>query len=568
MRFLIILFLGCYVNSAFAQSENAVGFFNNPLEVPLVLSGTFGELRSNHFHGGLDIKTQQREGLPVLAAAEGYVSRINISHYGYGKALYILHPNGFTTVYGHLKEFPPKISSYVKKRQYEKESYEIELFPDPSDLKVEQGELVAYSGNTGGSGGPHLHFEIRDERQRPMNPLMFDYEVKDSRAPIINSVYVYPLQEGSHANQSARRQKLHLSLNSDGSYNAQKIEALGNIGFGISTVDQLDHAPNRNGVFRIESIVNGEKVFQANFEKFSFSESRHINQLIDYEHYSKNRERIQKLYVEDSNPLSIYSNTINQGLLNVLDGFSYNYVIKVRDFAGNQRIIRIPVEGRKTENILPKEEFTTPYFVQADQNTVFEENGIDVYFPKNSLYQDSFLDISFEEEKIKLHEDVVPIHSRITIGFDVSKYKPEDREQMYIARLSSYGLPSYMHTIKKEDRFVTNTRNFGEFTLARDTNPPKITPVNFRDEQWISYHDELKVKILDSETGIGDYRATINGKFILMEYEYKDNMLTYDFDDKISTETENELEITVTDNVGNTTIYTATFFRKDAVAVQ
>ncbi len=185
-----------------AQNDLPKDYFQNPLDIPIVLAGTFGELRSNHFHSGLDIKTQQREGLEVKASAEGYISRINIQHYGYGKALYIQHPNGYTTVYGHLQKLAPKLQEFLRKHQYQKESYEIELFPEPGELKVEKGDLIAYSGNTGGSGGPHLHFEIRDGSQRPMNAQMFGLDVADTRKPLVEGVYAYPLGDDAHVNNS------------------------------------------------------------------------------------------------------------------------------------------------------------------------------------------------------------------------------------------------------------------------------------------------------------------------------------------------------------------------------
>ena len=170
MKKALLFLLSIICIQVHSQQELPQDYFENPLNVPIVLAGTFGELRSNHFHSGLDIKTQQREGLEVNAAAEGYISRINIQHYGYGKALYVQHPNGYTTVYAHLKKFSPEIEAYVKKRQYANETYEIELFPEADELQVEANELIAFSGNTGGSGGPHLHFEIRDENEQPINP--------------------------------------------------------------------------------------------------------------------------------------------------------------------------------------------------------------------------------------------------------------------------------------------------------------------------------------------------------------------------------------------------------------
>src|SRR5680860_1192798 len=278
-----------------AQLKVPSDYFRNPLEVDLVLSGTFGELRSNHFHSGLDIKTLQQQGLHVLASSGGTVSRIQIQHFGYGKALYIQHPNGYTTVYGHLKKFSPEIEAYIKKQQYAKESYEIELFPEAGVLKMEKGELVAFSGNTGGSGGPHLHFEIRDGQQRPMNPQLFGIEIKDTQAPTINSLFAYTLGEGSNVNGSAQQQRIRLFPLADGSFKTEPINACGNIGFGISATDKQDGASNNNGVYKIETSLNGDPVFELNFDRFSFAESRHLNQLIDYKYFSKNNSRITKL---------------------------------------------------------------------------------------------------------------------------------------------------------------------------------------------------------------------------------------------------------------------------------
>lgn len=549
--------------SAIAQKEIPTDYFQDPLDFEVILAGSFGELRSNHFHAGLDIKTQQQIGKEVHASAEGYISRINISPYGYGKALYIQHPNGYTTVYGHLSRFAPEIEAYIKERQYKAESYDIEVYPTSDELPVQQGEIIALSGNTGGSGGPHVHFEIRDGQQNPMNPLMFGIEVEDTKKPIVDALYVYPLGADAHVNNSASRQKVRLLPQQDGSFKAEKINACGEIGFGISTVDQFDKAPNRNGVFKIETSVNGEEIFEEKFDKFSYSETRYINQALDYEQYQKTNQRIQKLFVEPNNPLSLYKDSENYGKLNVKDSLSYNYTISVTDFAGNERLIHVPIEGKYSNNIISKNDKITDYFVDAGEATMFEGNGIDVYIPKNSLYRDAYLDVAFSDEKVHLHEDIIPIQHSISIGFDVSKYKPEDREQMYIARISAYGTPYYSDTEKEGDRFITKTRTFGDYTLARDATPPRIVPVNFKNGQWISGNETLKVKISDDLTGISDYHATINGKFILMEYEYKDNSLTYYFSDNIITDsTENNLKITVTDNVGNVGNLESTFFRK------
>ena len=193
MRLFFLLFF-C-TNFLISQEIYPTDYFRKPLDIELIPSGTFGELRSNHFHAGIDFKTKQRQGLKVYTAAEGYISRIKISHFGYGKALYITHPNGYVSVYAHLKKFSDKIEKFIKNCQYQKESYEIEEFLSPNELIIEKDEVVAYSGNTGSSGGPHLHFEIRDNEERPINPMLFGINIKDTRRPLVQALYAYPLDE-------------------------------------------------------------------------------------------------------------------------------------------------------------------------------------------------------------------------------------------------------------------------------------------------------------------------------------------------------------------------------------
>lgn len=545
-----------------AQAPTGDEYFASPLDVDLVLSGTFGELRSNHFHSGLDIKTQQREGLNVLASAAGYVSRINVATYGYGKALYVQHPNGYTTVYGHLKKFSPEIEAYIRKIQYAKESYDVEVYPDAGVLPVSQGDIIAFSGNTGGSGGPHLHFEIRDGDQRPMNPKKFGINVKDSRPPVINSLFAYPLGEESHINGSTSRQRIKLIPLNDGSFRTEQINACGNIGFGISAYDQQDAGANNNGVYKIEANLNGDLVFEMNMDRFSFTETRHLNQLIDYEYFNTNKSRVTKLFFGDNNPLSIYNNVRNQGKLNIEDSLNYVYSIKVLDFAGNERLIRIPIQGKHPGNNISRVINKTDHFVRANQAYNVEENGIDIYIPKGSLYEDAYLDIKFDNESVSFHKDDTPIHSNITIGFDVSKYTPQEREKMFIARIGYGGRPYYNSTTKKGDRFTTGVRTFGNYALRSDVRPPTITPVNFKNGQWISGNSELVIRVTDDLSGINSYRATVNGKFILMEHEYKNNTLTHYFSDGVVTDTENNLKVVVTDNMGNSSTYEATFHRK------
>lgn len=564
--FLFVCFL-CLFLKSFSQEDIPQDYFENPLEIPLILSGTFGELRSNHFHSGMDIKTHQQTGLNVLASASGYVSRIKVSHFGYGKALYVQHPNGYTSVYAHLEEFAPEIEAYIKERQYAKESYEIEVFPEAGELPIKQGKVIAYSGNSGGSGGPHLHFEIRDSQASPMNPMQFGIAIKDTHYPMVKGIFAYPISENAHINNKGSRDKLRVIPLGNHEYKTENIEAFGKIGFGVNSVDLLDYAANRNGVNLIETFLNGKKLLSIDFNKFSFAESRYINDFIDYAYYKTKHDRFQKLFIENNNPLSIFKWKEDDGYINITDdSLDYDYKIKIQDYEGNTATIRIPITPKEipSEEIIKPEEKVTDYYVNANEATAFDEDGFDIYIPRNALYKSEYLDIKSDGESISVHHPETALHKNITIGFDVSRYKDKDKDKLYIARMSDWGRPYYSTTYKKQNRFTTRTKTFGTYKLAIDDTPPLVKPVNFREGKWMSNYRYLKFKISDNLSGISSYRATINGKFILMEYDYKTNSLVYDFNDHIITNaTENNLKLIVIDNVGNSTTFEGTFFRKN-----
>ncbi|MCK0109881.1 M23 family metallopeptidase [Flavobacteriaceae bacterium S0825] len=559
---LIIVFI-VVSQLSFAQNPYPQDYFRNPLDVTLVLSGTFAELRSNHFHSGLDIKTQQREGLKVYTAAAGYISRIKISHWGYGKALYITHPNGYTTVYAHLQKFAPKIEAYIKKLQYEKESYEIEVFPKITELLVDTDEVIAYSGNTGGSGGPHLHFEIRDNKERPINPMLFGIDVKDSKRPMILGIYAYPIGQDSHVNNINEKTKLRIVPTNDGDYTTEAIDAFGKIGFGVVTYDQQDLAANKNGVSNIQAFYNGNKNFEIDFKRFSFSETKHLNRLIDYAHFKEEKSRIQKLFVEKNNPLSMYNNVVDDGYIIAEDSTASVYKLRVSDYKGNDTWVTIPISGKKSNTIKSKPRKTTQHFVYADQSNVLEKDNISVYIPSNTFYDDFFIDFDAKNDTLTLHESTVPAQKNFTISFDISRYQEKDKDKLFIARKIGYkDFVTYSSTKRKGNILSSSTKTLGTYTLSTDVDSPKIRPINFQDGKWLSKYRYLKMKITDDVSGIKNYRATINGKWILMEYDYKKNSLIYDFNDNIISETKNNLKIIVTDNVGNSSTFEATFFRK------
>ncbi len=559
-----LLFLIIILNSTFNFGQgNYPKDFGSPLDVPLILAGTFGELRSNHFHSGIDIKTQQREGLPVYAIADGTITRIKVAIWGYGKVIYIAHENGYTSVYGHLQKFSPEIEAYIKKIQYDKKSFEVEIFPDFGEIKVQKGQIIAYSGNTGGSSGPHLHFEIRSSvSEKPTNPLLYGYDIRDATVPIIEKLYGYPLSTGSQINQSNAMAPINFTKQKDGTLLADKVIAEGTIGFGFIGYDRQDMGANKNGLYAVQQIVNGKIYSEYDFDTFSFTETRYINTLIDYNHYGQYRQMIQRCFRVPGNNLGIYNELQNDGKVVVQEGLAYNVEIIVEDIAGNITKLLIPVEGKREELKVAKDDLKTDNYIIARKPNNFDLGAAKVYFPANTFYEDFYIDLKKGNDTVTVHNAKVPAHRNFTITFDASKYSEADRERLFIARLDSKLRPDYTPTYKRGATFTTRTRNLGTYTLAKDTIAPKVWSKNFKEKQWLNNYKYLSLHISDDLSGIDTYSATLNGEWILMEYEPKTNTLTYNFDDKILDQKQCALKVVVIDNVGNSTTFETAFYRK------
>jgi murein DD-endopeptidase MepM/ murein hydrolase activator NlpD len=556
-------FLLLFITQIIGQTTYPSDAFRPPLDIPIILAGTFGELRSNHFHSGIDIKTQQREGLPVYSIGDGTITRVKVALWGYGKVLYVTHPNGYTSVYGHLRKFTPKIEEYIKKIQYQKKAYEVEVFPDYGELKVKKGELIAYSGNTGASSGPHVHFEIRSSvSAKPTNPLLYGIDVADATNPILEKLFLYPLSKNAQVNKSAERIQINFTKQSDGTFLANKVHAIGKIGVGFIGFDRQDMAANRNGIYAASLSVNGKTYTAYDFESFSFGETRYINTFIDYDYFGRYRKRIQKCFKSPGNRLSIYKELYNNGEIEIREGLSYTIELSIKDFKGNVVVLKMPVEGKKEELNIPKEENSTDDYVIAKKPNNYDLGGAKVYFPPNTFYEDFYIALKKGKDTVSIHENTIPAHRNFTITFDATKFTDEEQKQLFIARLDSKLQPSYTSTYKRSGTFTTRTRNLGTYTLVKDTIAPKIRAKNFKEKQWLNNYKYLSLAISDDLSGVDTYSATLNGKWILMEYEPKTNTLTYNFDDKILNQKQCVLKVTVTDNVGNENTLSTTFFRK------
>jgi len=312
--------------------------FRSPLNIPLDLAGNFGEFRSNHFHTGIDIKTQGREGLDVFACADGFVSRIKISPYGYGNALYITHPNGYTTVYAHLSELDSSIDAFVKQAQYEFESFQVDLHPGEFQLPVVQGQVIAKSGNSGSSGGPHLHFEVREtDTEFPINPLLWDFEVEDTRAPLIYELLVYPVGENASVNGNYGTHKVATKNNSGkcSLINQNKIKVAGEVSLGIHTLDFLNNNANKCGIFEMEVYLDDSLFYLQRMDQLDFSKGRMMNAHLDYKAYKEDRKSIHRAFQLPSNRLPIYKNIKGNGTISLKVGEEKEVKIIARDVHGN-----------------------------------------------------------------------------------------------------------------------------------------------------------------------------------------------------------------------------------------
>lgn len=558
----ILLLFVCSI--VFAQQKDyPQDYFVSPLDIPLHLSGSFGELRNNHFHSGLDFKTKQQTGLPVYAAADGFVSRIKVSTWGYGKAIYVTHPNGYTTVYGHLEKFAPEIEAYIKQNQYKEKSFEVECFPRASEFKIKQGQLIALSGNTGGSGGPHLHFEIRDSKtENIINPMFFGFDklITDTYSPTINSIYVYPIGEESYANDVEQVTAVNLTLQKDGNYIAQSIQANGKIGFGLDAYDMFDFNYNKNGIYSIETFINGSPDFSVVFDEFAFSETRYLNAFIDYAKLATSKARVQKLFIENPYPLSLVNASKKNGIITPLANLTLIYKIVVSDFHQNKTSITIPINYTRYPLKVKRKVTKTGYFLKHKIDNLYEKDKVSVYVPSGVFYNDFDLIFDIQDNILTFADKTIPVHKNYSITIKDTDIPDSLRSKTYIASIQGKAL-RYNKTSYTNDSFKTYTRNTGQFMLTQDTIAPSIRPINFSEGQWITNLPVLKVSITDDASGIDTYNAYLNGEWILMEYDYKTNRLVHDFADQKVKDGRNEIKIIVRDNVGNSSIFETHFFR-------
>ena len=551
---LFIIFLISFNSISQTNSLNS----SSPLNIPLIISGTFGELRSNHFHAGLDIKTNGKEGYQVKSLNRGYIDRIRVSTSGYGKALYIKHPNGLTSVYAHLSKFSSKIESFVKSNQYKKKTFEIQLFPKDNEIKVKAGEVIGLSGNTGGSSGPHLHFEIRDSKnQKTINPLSYLDNIKDDRKPSIRSLYIF----NKNDNYPETVSKHDVKKINDSVYKSKNILTGGKISFGLNMFDRQSLSYNKNGIYKASIYRNDSLKFEYSFNKLDFEDSRFINLL---RHYRTKKEKgitIQRIIKHPESKKSFITNKDNNGFFNIKNDEKYFFTLKVSDYKGNNSFLEITIVGKTLE--LEKEFLKTKgKLIETDLDYIIKYKNKEIVFKKNTFYENVNLDIKESNDTLYIDKDIHPLKNPLEISFKIKNNDSLNNRQSFISKLNSKGKPVYLFTQKKEDRFLVKSNSLGVFFTGKDTLSPEIKPINFYKGQWISRLKYLKLKIKDDFSGIKKYKGFLNNKWVLFEYEPKTKTLTYNFSDIKFKNTKHNLKIYIEDNVGNKKIFKTMFYRK------
>ncbi len=523
----------------------------NPLGIAPSLSGNYGELRPNHFHAGLDLKTGGEIGLPVHSVASGYVSRIKISPYGYGKAIYITHPNGYTTVYGHLNSWSDSIKNYVRRIQYEQQSFSIDIYPGSSDLRVKESQVIAYSGNTGGSGGPHVHFEVREsDSEVPRNPLLFNFPLSDSKKPVIEAVGIAPLSPDSKVQNRSTTQ--HFRVSSGGINRNNVILVSGVFGVEMSGFDQQDGAVNKNGIYQVRCFIDEEltSIFKA--DSIPFDQSRYMNALIDYENYYRTRQRFLRLYRLPGNALE--NIRYNQdGNLDLTEG-RHSIRIEASDCSGNLSIVKFQIDYLKTEN---KVDDNTEQ-VKWNSDYFYESKQYRIHIPKGTIYSNEELKITENENSIGILRHQVPVHK----PFQIKIYAPDENDGDLIGLLNSKGNISKVFVTRREGQWLSAESNsFGKFGITADQTAPKIKLGNFRNEMNVTSQN-LTFNIKDNLSGIEDYNVFTNDSWVLAHYDYKQNLLFIEPEEISNSNEQQQLLIEVRDMAGNVATFEGTFYKR------
>jgi hypothetical protein len=545
LRILFTLLFISNINFLISQEID----FHSPIDAPFDLSGTFGEFRSR-FHTGIDFKSRGVQGQKIFSIEDGFVSRIEVNNYGYGKVIYIDHPNGYTSVYAHLRNFSPELNKYIKSELYKSKTNSIKKFPKKNELTIRKGSVIGYSGNTGRSFGPHLHFEIREtENQNALNPLMFNYKYIDKERPIIRGLYIIN-EDKSLVRKLPVRKKI--SKLNDSTYISDLIEYNGKIGIGLDIYDiQYKNLYNQNGIYKVELFIDSILSYSYKMDKIKFSENHYKKIMYDYLSLVEKNKKVLKIYTPRNSNLSFLKNNSFNGIINS-DTYKDNYVtIKISDWNKNSSYIKFRLKSVTTKS----EDISFQGIeVLRNQDYTLNKNSSIIEIDKNTFYDDLLLNISYNSDTLDLGKEKNPFRSSLRVKLPHKIIDTMQLRQSFVGKIINDRV-SYLSSKKNNSYVYTNTSSLGRYIISRDTLEPEIKPINFKNNSNIKGKRSLRLRLKDELSGIKKYSSYINGIWALFEYEPKSNLIFHNLSDGIINNGENELIIKYEDGVGNKGVF-------------
>lgn len=526
-----------------------------PVDHPIRLSGTFGELRGNHFHGGLDIKSAQGTwGDPVYAIDDGYVSRISVSASGYGRALYLNHPaSGLTSVYGHLQDFAPEIEQFVLEQQKQLKSFGVDIKPNEQQFRVRKGDQIGRMGSTGYSFGPHLHFEIRDIRtERTYNPQSLDLGISDSQKPVIRSYTIYQLD---HQLLEYNRQQFPFS-------EKQTVDTLvidaWRIGIGVEAFDPHNGGRNKNGIFSGTITVDQDTVFRLKMDSLNVDDGNYFNAHIDYSALVEEKRKVHRFFHLPTDHLSVYK--ASDGIIPLFRDRIQKIVISVSDFFGN--------EEKQTFFIKRAEQVTSPispvfqYHVRVGIPDTITTPYLKIFMPPKALYQDLYLQYGSEpvatpgvfSAQYRLDRDRIPLHQPVELAIRPFPYPPTLRSKLTIVRVKEDGTFQFCASRWDSEWLRCNIYSLGKFQIVADTISPTIKLTSHKANSQLQIFQFTVKDNLPSSQGL-KYHATLNGQWVLAEYDLKNDQITCRIPASDWQESSYDFKLLVEDPVGNKTSY-------------
>jgi hypothetical protein len=532
---------GC---GALTAQESLTETFGAPFDFPTTLAGNFGELRNNHFHGGLDFKTMGETGKPIHSIADGYISRVSVAPGGYGQAVYVTHTNGYTSVYGHVEGFPEAVAKALKDYQEAHQTYEVDLTFTPDQFPCQKGDIIAISGNEGYSMGPHLHMEIRHtENDELIDPLPFyKHLIADTTPPRAVQVVLYPQRGKGVVAGSTHDKAIPVSQLS------KPIEAWGEVGAGITANDYMDGTSNNYGVRFISLFVDSTEVYRSDVDQVLFSENRMINAWTDYVRHRTKGIWVMRSFSLPGSPLRLVHTDAHRGIVTINEERDYHFRYELTDLYGNRSVVRFTLRGRRQS--IPEPSTPVNHYLSWDKSNVVQEPGLQLAIPRGMLYEDVPMHLTVKPDssalsfEYRLHDELVPLNSGCELMIRLCQSPKLDPSKYYI-REKGYGSAGgeYMG-----DGWIrTKITELGTYQVAVDTIAPRLVPQN--KSAWAK--GDIRFKISDAETGIKDYHVEIDGRYEVFAYNVLRATLWMKYPERLKKGVRHHMVVTLTDRCGN-----------------